>query len=153
MAHVRMCVCILCSSAVASRCDVTLFCALCAGLTPELHPFFAGTYFPPGRFRGVLSKLAEVCVSSRRSSWICLRSDYAPYADGKTTPSAAALRANRSSSSSAKRQRYAPSLILRRIYAHFDDTRRTPLLRAPRTCPSPRWRTRRTPGSRASSTA
>lgn len=33
-----------------------------AGLTPELHPFFAGTYFPPGRFRGVLAKLAEVCV-------------------------------------------------------------------------------------------
>ncbi|EPT05702.1 hypothetical protein FOMPIDRAFT_138440 [Fomitopsis schrenkii] len=29
-------------------------------LTPELHPFFAGTYFPPGRFRGVLAKLAEV---------------------------------------------------------------------------------------------
>ncbi|KZT07968.1 uncharacterized protein LAESUDRAFT_698029 [Laetiporus sulphureus 93-53] len=29
-------------------------------LTPELEPFFAGTYFPPGKFRQVLSKLAEV---------------------------------------------------------------------------------------------
>ncbi|KAH9948039.1 hypothetical protein B0H21DRAFT_735904 [Amylocystis lapponica] len=29
-------------------------------LTPELHPFFAGTYFPPGRFRQILHKLAEV---------------------------------------------------------------------------------------------
>ncbi|EPT05713.1 hypothetical protein FOMPIDRAFT_86795 [Fomitopsis schrenkii] len=38
-----------------------------AGLTPELHPFFAGTYFPHGRFRGVRAggpeshaKLAQV---------------------------------------------------------------------------------------------
>ncbi|KAH9932269.1 Six-hairpin glycosidase-like protein [Fomitopsis serialis] len=29
-------------------------------LTPELHPFFAGTYFPPGNFRQVLMKLADV---------------------------------------------------------------------------------------------
>ncbi|OCH88385.1 hypothetical protein OBBRIDRAFT_734556 [Obba rivulosa] len=29
-------------------------------LTPDLHPFFAGTYFPPGQFRQVLLKLAEV---------------------------------------------------------------------------------------------
>ncbi|KZT68420.1 hypothetical protein DAEQUDRAFT_712033 [Daedalea quercina L-15889] len=29
-------------------------------LTPELQPFFAGTYFPPGNFRQVLMKLAEV---------------------------------------------------------------------------------------------
>ncbi|EMD34674.1 hypothetical protein CERSUDRAFT_86096 [Gelatoporia subvermispora B] len=29
-------------------------------LTPELHPFFAGTYFPQGQFRQVLLKLAEV---------------------------------------------------------------------------------------------
>ncbi|TFY61305.1 hypothetical protein EVJ58_g4591 [Rhodofomes roseus] len=33
---------------------------VCSGLTPELHPFFAGTYFPPGNFRQVLVKLAEV---------------------------------------------------------------------------------------------
>ncbi|KAI0088897.1 hypothetical protein BDY19DRAFT_890358 [Irpex rosettiformis] len=29
-------------------------------LTPDLHPFFAGTYFPKGRFRDILSKLAEL---------------------------------------------------------------------------------------------
>ncbi|TBU27045.1 hypothetical protein BD311DRAFT_866380 [Dichomitus squalens] len=29
-------------------------------LTPDLHPFFAGTYFPPGNFRQVLIKLAEI---------------------------------------------------------------------------------------------
>ncbi|PIL27795.1 hypothetical protein GSI_10948 [Ganoderma sinense ZZ0214-1] len=29
-------------------------------LTPDLHPFFAGTYFPPGNFRQVLMKLAEI---------------------------------------------------------------------------------------------
>ncbi|KAL7283967.1 hypothetical protein ACG7TL_001239 [Trametes sanguinea] len=29
-------------------------------LTPDLHPFFAGTYFPPGQFRQILLKLAEV---------------------------------------------------------------------------------------------
>ncbi|KAI0707578.1 hypothetical protein C8T65DRAFT_740356 [Cerioporus squamosus] len=29
-------------------------------LTPDLHPFFAGTYFPKGTFRQVLMKLAEV---------------------------------------------------------------------------------------------
>ncbi|KAI0711527.1 hypothetical protein C8Q76DRAFT_622913 [Earliella scabrosa] len=29
-------------------------------LTPDLHPFFAGTYFPPGSFRSILMKLAEV---------------------------------------------------------------------------------------------
>ncbi|KAI0777401.1 hypothetical protein BD413DRAFT_609765 [Trametes elegans] len=29
-------------------------------LTPDLHPFFAGTYFPPGNFRQVLLKLADV---------------------------------------------------------------------------------------------
>ncbi|KAI0790477.1 hypothetical protein C8Q75DRAFT_717233 [Abortiporus biennis] len=28
-------------------------------LTPDLHPFFAGTYFPPGRFRHILTTLAE----------------------------------------------------------------------------------------------
>ncbi|KAJ3014701.1 hypothetical protein NUW54_g1237 [Trametes sanguinea] len=28
-------------------------------LTPDLHPFFAGTYFPPGQFRQILLKLAE----------------------------------------------------------------------------------------------
>ncbi|GBE89148.1 hypothetical protein BKA93DRAFT_862980 [Sparassis latifolia] len=32
-------------------------------LTPELHPFFAGTYFPPGQFRQVLMKLADVWES------------------------------------------------------------------------------------------
>ena len=54
------------------------------GLTPDLHPFFAGvcprclseplyqssdpvwqTYFPPGNFRQVLMKLAEMYVSRR----------------------------------------------------------------------------------------
>lgn len=29
-------------------------------LTPDLHPFFAGTYYPPGQFRLILSKLSEV---------------------------------------------------------------------------------------------
>ncbi|KAF9809802.1 hypothetical protein IEO21_07245 [Rhodonia placenta] len=29
-------------------------------LTPDLHPFFAGTYFPPGQFRQVLMKLADM---------------------------------------------------------------------------------------------
>ncbi|OBZ77660.1 Spermatogenesis-associated protein 20 [Grifola frondosa] len=33
-------------------------------LTPDLHPFFAGTYFPPGQFRQILSKLADVWESS-----------------------------------------------------------------------------------------
>lgn len=28
-------------------------------LTPDLHPFFAGTYFPKGQFRQVLTKLAD----------------------------------------------------------------------------------------------
>ncbi|KAI0674624.1 hypothetical protein C8Q78DRAFT_1067592 [Trametes maxima] len=34
-------------------------------LTPDLHPFFAGTYFPPGNFRQVLLKLAEFWRSDR----------------------------------------------------------------------------------------
>ncbi|KAI0694518.1 hypothetical protein BC835DRAFT_1406417 [Cytidiella melzeri] len=34
-------------------------------LTPDLHPFFAGTYFPKGRFRGVLSKLSELWEEDR----------------------------------------------------------------------------------------
>ncbi|CAL1708631.1 unnamed protein product [Somion occarium] len=29
-------------------------------LTPDLHPFFAGTYFPPSRFRDILVKLAQI---------------------------------------------------------------------------------------------
>ncbi|KAI0938399.1 hypothetical protein AcV5_000091 [Taiwanofungus camphoratus] len=32
-------------------------------LTPDLHPFFAGTYFPPGQFRQALLKLADVWES------------------------------------------------------------------------------------------
>ncbi|KAI0646619.1 hypothetical protein C8Q79DRAFT_963600 [Trametes meyenii] len=34
-------------------------------LTPDLHPFFAGTYFPPGNFRQVLLKLAEFWRNDR----------------------------------------------------------------------------------------
>ncbi|OJT15668.1 Spermatogenesis-associated protein 20 [Trametes pubescens] len=34
-------------------------------LTPDLHPFFAGTYFPPGRFRQVLERLADVWADDR----------------------------------------------------------------------------------------
>ncbi|KAI8968808.1 hypothetical protein BD414DRAFT_582030 [Trametes punicea] len=34
-------------------------------LTPDLHPFFAGTYFPPGQFRQVLLKLAEFWENDR----------------------------------------------------------------------------------------
>ncbi|KAI0336630.1 hypothetical protein GY45DRAFT_1315214 [Cubamyces sp. BRFM 1775] len=34
-------------------------------LTPDLHPFFAGTYFPPGRFRQILLKLAEFWEDDR----------------------------------------------------------------------------------------
>ena len=55
MAHV--CLYVL-PSGLLFKADVAVW----LGLTPELHPFFAGTYFPPGRFRGVLGKLAEVYV-------------------------------------------------------------------------------------------
>ncbi|KAI0360365.1 hypothetical protein OH77DRAFT_1393719 [Trametes cingulata] len=34
-------------------------------LTPDLHPFFAGTYFPPGNFRQILMKLAELWENDR----------------------------------------------------------------------------------------
>ncbi|KAI0371371.1 hypothetical protein BV20DRAFT_1069463 [Pilatotrama ljubarskyi] len=34
-------------------------------LTPDLHPFFAGTYFPPGNFRQILLKLAELWENDR----------------------------------------------------------------------------------------
>ncbi|KAI0634762.1 hypothetical protein C8Q77DRAFT_1103957 [Trametes polyzona] len=34
-------------------------------LTPDLHPFFAGTYFPPGQFRQILLKLAEFWQDDR----------------------------------------------------------------------------------------
>ncbi|PSS29548.1 hypothetical protein PHLCEN_2v2960 [Hermanssonia centrifuga] len=32
-------------------------------LTPDLHPFFAGTYFPKGKFRQILEKLADIWKS------------------------------------------------------------------------------------------
>lgn len=35
---------------------------LIVGLTPDLHPFFAGTYFPKGQFRQILEKLADLYV-------------------------------------------------------------------------------------------
>ncbi len=34
-------------------------------LTPDRQPFFAGTYFPPADFRGVLSRLADLWVHDR----------------------------------------------------------------------------------------
>ncbi|KAI0074994.1 hypothetical protein K474DRAFT_1709403 [Panus rudis PR-1116 ss-1] len=36
-------------------------------LTPDLHPFFAGTYLPPGQFRQVLLKLAELWKNNREA--------------------------------------------------------------------------------------
>ncbi|KAI0747133.1 hypothetical protein C8Q80DRAFT_1179544 [Daedaleopsis nitida] len=64
-------------------------------LTPDLHPFFAGTYFPPGNFRAVLMKLAEVwerspekCIASGKQVIDVLResSNMAPQADVDIQP-------------------------------------------------------------------
>ncbi|CDO71167.1 hypothetical protein BN946_scf184845.g37 [Trametes cinnabarina] len=64
-------------------------------LTPDLHPFFAGTYFPPGQFRQILLKLAEVwetdserCINSGKQVIEAIResSNIAPEHDINIKP-------------------------------------------------------------------
>ncbi|KAI1788099.1 hypothetical protein LXA43DRAFT_1161917, partial [Ganoderma leucocontextum] len=69
-------------------------------LTPDLYPFFAGTYFPPGNFRQVLMKLAEIwekdpdrCITSGKQIISVLResSNVAPEGHVNVKPLATAV--------------------------------------------------------------
>ena len=94
------------------------------GLTPDLHPFFAGvcgrsftlivsrssllsskTYFPSGRFRQILYKLAELCAYRCVCSTDPLLIRVHESA-GRANRNAARVLGNRSSSSCAPRQRF-----------------------------------------------